>query len=126
MDSSVIAKVQSLGFNVWMRKSTDTWMIFATKDDKQLGYMQEERLGGPLSISTVHIPSTSHGTGFSIDQWVSDFTKADLERCFVLAPAWDGSHAWGSVKKWRDLEQFRNASKFNQGYGLVPYQEIQE
>ena len=66
MDSSVIAKVQSLGFNVWMRKSTDTWMIFATKDDKQLGYMQEERLGGPLSISTVHIPSTSHGTGFSI------------------------------------------------------------
>ena len=120
MDTAVIAKVQRLGFRVYMRRTTDSWMIFTSQDGKRLGYMQEERLGGPLSISTVHKPNTRSGTGFSIDQWVSDFSREDLERCFSLGPRWADEQSLQAVKKWADIDAFIASSRFNQQYGLVP------
>lgn len=120
MDTATIAKVQRLGFRVYMRRTTDSWMIFTSQDGKRLGYLQEERLGGPLSISTVHKPNSQSGTGFSINQWVSDLTREELESGFRSIPSWAGEYELRSVEKWKDISAFIAANAFNREYGLVP------
>lgn len=118
MDKRVIAKVQSFGFSVYMQNpEKDTWLYFT--DGTHIGYLQYDRIEG-YSLSTVHVPNQKTGTGFQVEQRVSDFDKTMLERCFITTPEWARDEgARRSVVKWRDIDHFRSGSPFNREYKLV-------
>lgn len=116
MDKEIITKVQSFGFHVWMRKESDTYMIFT--DGTRLGYLQVERSSG-FTMSTVHIPNSTSGAGFQMQRHVGDFDREMLESCFVHAPHWAPGSDVRSVVKWRDIEHYRASNAFNGEYQLV-------
>lgn len=116
IDSKLIAKVQSFGFDVYMRQPDATYMIFT--DGTHLGYLQVGKAG--ISLSTVHRTNSNIGTGFGVGERDADLTKDDLIACFITAPFWASPHHRGQVKKWRDIEQYRASSPFHAGYELVP------
>lgn len=120
MDKTTIARVQSFGFKVYMRDPADTYMLFTDESGELIGYLQQERFGVAYSISTVHIPNTQSGTGFQVARLEDAFDKEKLEQAFAHAPAWADNRSRSSVKKWRDIEHYRSASSFNDGYALVP------
>jgi hypothetical protein len=115
MNQDIIDKVAAAGFDVWMRDPKDTWMIFT--DGKNLGYLQFDRMAG-YTISTVHMPNKTSGTGFQIERHVSDFDRATLARAFIHCPDWFRRDA-ESVLKYRGIEDYRAANNFNAAYQLV-------
>ena len=114
MKQEVIDAIAAAGFDVYMSGPTDTWLIFT--DGKNLGYMQDGRLEG-LTLSTVHKPNTTTGTGFGMGA-VPEITREALARAFVIAPDWAG-RVVSSVRKYRDIEDFRSCDSFNAAYKLV-------
>lgn len=117
MDKAVIEKVQGFGFDVYMRKPEDSWLIFT--DGKRIGYLQTDRSSG-FTLSTVHKPNGRTGTGFQMGRDVVGFDKPDLELCFLLAPSWATHDERESVNKYRDMDAFLNADDWNRGYRKVP------
>jgi hypothetical protein len=115
VEQKIIDAVTSAGFDVWMRDPKDSYMLFT--EGKNIGYMQLDRSAG-YTISTVHKPNTSSGTGFQVERHVSDFTRDILARAFVHCPEWYLRDA-RSVHKYRDMEDYRAASSFNAEYKLV-------
>lgn len=115
MDKAVIAKVQNFGFDVYMRNESDTYLLFT--DGARIGYLQDDRFG--FYITTVHTPNTNTGTGFQMIRHAGNFSKEDLESGFSHAPAWASNDAISSVKKYKNIEEYRNANTFNQEYKLV-------
>lgn len=122
MDTKIIAAVQKAGFTVYMRKTTDSWLIFTDADGKNVGYLQDGWRG--LSLGTKHVPNRTTGTGFSLTEFMSpaDLTREKLEKAFVVAPGWATSDDVKSVRKWRDIREFMAADLFNGEYGNVPPQ----
>jgi hypothetical protein len=117
MDHRIIAAVQGHGFDVYMRKPSDTWLLFT--DGKNLGYLQEDRLEG-IALSTVHIPNQTTGTGFRIDTDAGELTREKLLECFCTAPSWASGRARASVKKWPSVAAFIASNGFNREYRLIP------
>jgi hypothetical protein len=117
MDKAIIAKVQSLGFDVYMRNEDDSWLLFT--DGTRIGYLQADRLGG-FSFSTVHKPNTTTGTGFQIDRNADGFDKSDLERCFIHAPHWALNREASTVVKYKNIGDYISENSFNREYKLVP------
>lgn len=115
MDQKIIDAVASAGFDVWMRNPKDSWLLFT--DGKNIGYLQDDRLAG-YCISTVHKPNTSSGTGFQIARHVPDFGRGMLLGAFAHCPEWYRRDA-SSVHKYKDMEDYRSESSFNQSYHLV-------
>ncbi len=115
MDKTTIAKVQSLGFNVYMRNEKDSWLLFTSADDKNIGYLQQERFGG-VTLSTVHIPNKTTGTGYQIQHMEDDFNVDDLNTCFATAPHWAFNRDRETVRKWRDMAAYIAANSWNGGY----------
>lgn len=118
MDKEIIAKVQSFGFDVYMRNpDRDTWLLFT--DGKHIGYLQYLPMEG-FTLSTVHKPNHETGTGIQVKREADSFDKEDLERCFGLAPGWLRHSSLASIVKWQDIDEFRSANSFNAAYRLVP------
>lgn len=118
MNKKIIAKVQSFGFDVYMRNpERDTWLLFT--DGKRIGYLQYLPMEG-FTLSTVHKPNKTTGTGIQVKRHAEDFNKEDLERCFELAPGWLPRDGIASITKWRDIDEYRSANSFNVDYRLVP------
>lgn len=114
MNQEVVDAVAAAGFDVWMRDPKDSWLLFT--DGQRIGYLQADRLAG-YTISTVHMPNTSTGTGFQIERHVSTFDKETLSRAFIHAPDWCRGDA-SSVRKYRGIEHYRSANSFNAAYQL--------
>lgn len=116
LDTAIPAIIKA-GFSVYMRNPDDTWLYFT--DGTRIGYLQASRMGSAYSLSTVHVPSSQHGTGFAAGELQSDneLTAETLSRAFMHAPHW--AHDTGSVRKWRDFEAFKKSSRFNADYNLV-------
>lgn len=115
MNKAIIAAVQKAGFDVYMRRTTDSWLYFT--DGKNIGYLQDGCRGAALS--TAHIPNTSSGAGYGLRDFMplSDLTKEILSEAFMHAPNW--SREPNSVRKWKDMQAFIAADSFNRGYALV-------
>lgn len=109
MDRIIIDQIKATGFRVYMRNAKDIYCYFT--DGKNIGYFQIERIGS-FSISTVHIPNTTSGTGYQIERYAyGAITKDRLRAAFITCPSWAGRDS--SVRKWNDFEAFRNADSFN-------------
>lgn len=117
MNSALIDKIKRLGFRVWMRHPEDNFLLFTDKDGKKIGYLQDS---GPeaISMSTVHKPNHTSGTGYGMFKHVDemDLSREDLDACFCLYPQWADSKSRDSVKKWKGIDEYRAANKFNAAY----------
>ena len=85
MKQEVIDAITAAGFDVYMRDQKDTYLLFT--DGKNIGYLQADRLAG-FTISTVHKPNTTTGTGFQIERHATEFTAEMLARAFITTPHW--------------------------------------
>lgn len=115
MNTDIIRKVQNYGFDVYMRKTTDSWLFFT--DGQRIGYLQADQNG--FTLATVNRPNVLSGVGFQVRRHESDFNKAALEECFLVAPMWASNRDRDSVRKYRDMKDFINADDWNRGYGKV-------
>lgn len=114
----LIDMAKRAGFRVYQRDpEKDTWFYFT--DGTHIGYCQfPDRL--PSSLTTVHQPSTSAGTGFAFADG-PEVTAESMKQCaHTHCPAWFNRTGWSSsVHKFRDWEHFTRSSKFNSEYRLV-------
>lgn len=117
MDKSIIAKIQSFGFDVYMRDPDNTFLYFT--DGTNIGYLQDSSWDG-LSLSTVHAPNQTTGTGFQVEGHTDKLTKEALMDAFALAPGWASGSQRASVKKYPNMEAFLRSSSFHGEYKLVP------
>jgi len=115
MDTKIIQAVIDAGFTPYMRDTSDTYMHFT--DGTRIGYLQKGRFGG-VSVSTVHVPNKSTGTGFGIAQDES-LSKELLESALIHAPHWASSFDRQSVKKYPTIAAFLAASRWNMDYKPV-------
>lgn len=119
MAPEVITKIRSLGFQVYMRKPGDSYLLFT--DGTRIGYLQEDR-GGGLSLTTVHRANQRTGTGFQAAAGVAPeaLDRPTLERAFAHGPSFPmTSDDLATIKKWRDMDAFVKADSWNAGYSLV-------
>ena len=116
MNPEIIRAVQALGFDVYMRKPTDTWLLYVKGND--IGNLSIPRLTDGVDITSVHVASRDFGTGFCVHQGVA-ITEKNLVDGFAVAPGWYKGRR-DTIKKYKDIEAYRAASTFNQEYALVP------
>lgn len=116
ISDAVIQSVARAGFDVYMRDQKDTFSIFT--DGTRIGYLQNSAFRG-MSISTVHVPNKSSGTGFGVLDSLSeaDLTAEKLSEAFVIAPDWGRDRQ--SVRKWKDFAAFKAADSFNAEYKII-------
>lgn len=116
--STVIRKIQELGFDVYMRKEDkDTWLHYT--DGTNIGYMQKEDIGG-YSISSVHKANANTGTGFRIKEYVVSIDREALLSGFTHAANGFSTSDYKSVKKFKDINEFLKSSSWNGLHKLVP------
>ncbi len=98
-----------------MKRRSDSWIYYT--DGTRIGYLQNGRLDG-ISLSTVHIPNTTTGTGFKLDEClgVIDLTAEKLATAFNHSPGWATGRDRDSVRKWRDFAAFKASSRFDSEY----------
>lgn len=116
MEQAIIQAIKNAGFQVYMRKPEDSYCIFT--DGSNLGYLQSNQWRG-VSLSTVHVPNTSTGTGFGIADGlsVSDLTAENLREAFQHSPQW--GRGVSSVTKYRSIDHYRRRDSWNGAYQLV-------
>lgn len=114
----IIERIREAGFTAYMRDRDDTYLYFT--DGTRIGYLQNNRWSG-LSLTTVHVPNTTTGTGFGVAEHLSeeDLTREVLERAFAFTPAWAPTRDLASRRKWKDFAEFQRSSTFNAAYKPV-------
>ena len=112
---NIVPQIAEAGFDVYMRKPLDSYAYFT--DGQRIGYVQEDRLQPP-TLSTVHIPNRTSGTGFGLGS-PKTFDRASLEDAFITAPQWADGASRKSVKKWPNLEAFLKGNDWGGGLKLV-------
>jgi hypothetical protein len=95
-----------------MRNPADTYAYFS--DGERVAYVQQES-GGGFTVSTVHAPNQTTGTGFQISRHAPLTAEVLKEALHTLAPTWDQRN-FDTVVKFRDLDHFFSASSWNAGY----------
>ena len=107
LQPEVLDTIAALGFDVYQTPYAlgKSYLYFA--DGARIGYLQCSDWGG-LSLSTVHVPNQTTGTGFRMaDTFRPEaLTRAELERAFAIAPDWASNRERATVRKWRDVGTF--------------------
>jgi hypothetical protein len=114
MDKAVIDAVAAAGFAVYMRHINDSFLLFT--DGKNIGYLQDSR-GRGLSLTSVHKANRTTGTGFALGE-LAEINRETLSQAFVHCPSW-ARHDAGTVRKYRDIEEYRAENSFNAAYAVV-------
>ena len=119
--AEVLAAIAAAGFDVYQREPGATYLYYT--DGTRIGYVENSYRTG-LTISTVHIPNHTSGTGFGAeagDEFLQpeDFTRERLEHGFALAPRWADTKSRNSVRKWPSWEAFAKSGRFMGGFKLV-------
>lgn len=84
-------------------------------DGKRIGYAQFDPMTG-YTVSTVHKPSQTHGTGYQIERHVDSLTSEVLtEALETLLPVW-ADHRFALPRKYTDWNDFQNANAWNKGF----------
>lgn len=104
-------EIRRLGFRVFMRDPSDPYCFYTDAEGKAIGYVQSS-LGGGYDVSTVHIPNTTTGTGFRVCTSLRKLTSEDLQRG-LDTPDWVRGKDRASVVKWRSIDHFKSASRWN-------------
>ena len=103
-----IQLMHEMGLRVFVRDTENPMYCFFT-DGKNIGYAQ---WGGiSESVSSVHKPNKSTGTGFSVADEITQMTL--LAAMQTIAPHWASASDRASVRKYRDIDAYLKASKWN-------------
>ena len=103
-----IELIISMGLRVFARDTKNQTYCFFT-DGVHIGYAQWSDYR--TSASTVHKPSKAVGTGFKVaDEITPESLIAALN---TIAPHWASDSDRASVRKYRDINEYLQASKWN-------------
>lgn len=122
IDDETLDAIANLGFAVYQPTTGQKTYLYYT-DGTRIGYLQKGDFGG-LSISTVHIPNRTTGTGFQATDAADPalvLTRSELERGFMHAPSWASSDDRKATHKWADMAAFLK-SRGN----IVPLEMVRE
>ena len=108
-----ISLIKSCGFDVYMINTSDEYCCYT--DGVNIGYAQWS--SHRESVSTVHIPNMTTGTGFVYSDAINEKTIKSAAN--KLGPAWATYRQLDSVKKFKSWDAFVNSSKFHQAYKKV-------
>lgn len=112
----ILDAIAALGFDVY-QSSDPRWQSYAFfVEGDGIGYIENDRLYG-LTLSTVHIPNRTTGTGYSLRDTAGPFemTRQYLSLAFMHSPAWASDAMRKSVAKWPSVDAFlkeRGAGRF--------------
>lgn len=109
--NALAQQVKDLGFRVFVRNDGDTYAFFT--NGKSFGYVQKDYFGG-YSISSVHIPNHTSGTGFQISK-PDELTAENLSSAFCIAPYWADWRSQTSVKQYANEKAFLKAHSWGGG-----------
>jgi len=97
--------IAALGFDIY-QSSDPKWRSYAFfVEGDGIGYI-ENRFAEGLALTTVHVPNSRTGTGFSLQIDRVELTRPCLSLAFMHAPLWASPEMRNSVKKWASVEQF--------------------
>ena len=103
-----IQTMHDMGLRVFVRDTENPMYCFFT-DGKNIGYAQ---WGGIReSVSSVHKPNKSTGTGFNVADEITQETL--LTAMQTIAPHWAFASDRASVRKYRDIDDYLKSSKWN-------------
>lgn len=115
---SALDFLHSLGLEVYMRNRDDSYLIFS--DGKRLGYLEHHAFNG-FTLTSVHVPNSTTGTGFQVARHAPSVDEPQLRRCLTLTePGWLPSRDRGKTVKYRSPESYFSASSFNRQYKPIP------
>lgn len=109
-----IQTMHDMGLRVFVRDTENPTYCFFT-DGKNIGYAQWS--GIRESISTVHKPNKSTGTGFIVACEITQETL--LTAMQTIAPHWVSAADRASVRKYRDIDDYLRDSKWNSEFKEV-------
>lgn len=102
-----INTIKAQGYRVFVRDDNPTYCFFT--DGTRIGYAQWG--GYRQSVSSVHMPNKTTGTGFGVADEITPTTlAAALNRPY---PHWASAADRASVKKYADMDAYLKASKWN-------------
>lgn len=106
--AEVLDAIAALGFDVYQNPQPQwrTYLFFT--DGTRIGYLQRGDWGG-LSLSTVHIPNRTTGTGYRMTDDSEPplmLTRAALEKAFARGPHWAYASELQTVQKWANMAAF--------------------
>lgn len=108
------------GFKVYMRDTDDSYAYIESEDG--ICYIQHSRITG-YSITTVHKPNKSTGTGYGLYSDVGRVTPKMLNEAIrTRYPHWD--YGAPSVSKYTSMEHYTKGSKFNTIYKQVHRDDV--
>lgn len=85
-------------------------------DGTNIGYIALGARG--FNVSTVHKPNLRTGTGFRVVTDATYIGKSSLEMGFFRAPHWASGKAVESAVKYKNFDDWHQATKWNSGYEL--------
>lgn len=103
-----IQLMHEMGLRVFVRDTENPTYCFFT-DGKNIGYAQWD--GIRESVSTVHKPNKSTGTGFNVADEITRETLLAAMQTF--APHWVSASDRASVLKYRNIDDYLKASEWN-------------
>jgi hypothetical protein len=117
---NAIRMAETAGLKVYMRDpAKDSWFLYSDATGR-IGYCEPYFAG--FSISTVHKPNQTTGTGFRMTDGPLDaceLDRATFERGFATAPSWASRRDVESVRKYRNMDEYRARGTFESAYQLV-------
>jgi hypothetical protein len=111
MENGYIEMMKAQGWKVYKRTAKGAFKCeycFCT-DGTKIAYVQWS--DGRPSISTVHVPNRTTGTGFQFADSITPTTICEAMNCH--APSWARAIEISSVRKWKNWEEFHQANSFN-------------
>lgn len=106
MKENVKKLAESMGLRMFVPDTGISPLTYAyLTDGKRIAYVQWSDYR--TNTCSVHMSSSENGTGFHIQDDISEQSILDALNC--IRPNW----ANGTVRKWKDWEQFHNSSAFN-------------
>lgn len=112
--SETLDAIAALGFDVY-QSSDPRWRSYAFfVEGDGIGYIENS---AGLTLSTVHIPNRTTGTGYGLRDTLGAFelTRQYLSLAFMHSPAWASAEMRKSVAKWPSVDAFlkeRGAGRF--------------
>ena len=110
MQNEYTDMMKAQGWQVYARPNGHTEREYCyVTDGIHIAYVQWS--DGRPHVSTVHVPNRESGTGFQFADTITPQTIRLAMDC--IEPSWARARERGSVRKYKDWNQFHQSNSFN-------------
>lgn len=120
LPTEALEAIEAAGFTAYMRNRTDSWCLYT--DGQRIAMLQRAFLAG-YTISTVHKPNRTTGTGWQMFRGTFDLTPDNLAAGFKDHPGGATTAERASIHKYAGIDDYRAESRFNADYAPVSAKE---